>query len=289
MKNLFFKLHRFSNSWTGTVVIVLFFIFFVAQAFVIPSGSMQNTLLVGDHLFVKKFSYGVATPHIPWIEVPVWFESDDGHIIDGDRPKRGDIVVFRYPNEPKTYFVKRNFAVGGDEVIFAPKVMFLRPHEGDEFIDKNYPKDKIVTLMNKKFVKNPYDHFKGVHYSSNGKKDNFGGRDLDTFDMAINAYNNRNFSMEPVMVAELPGVGSLSFNAFYAKVKDDEFFMAGDNRENSYDSRFWGSVPYKFIIGKPWFIYFSWDKDYKIRWDRIGRIVDSLQYNEKLIDKYSNE
>ena len=65
------KIYNWSSSWTGTIVIVLTIIFFVAQAFVIPSGSMKNTLLIGDMLFVKKFSYGVPTPTIPWIEVKV--------------------------------------------------------------------------------------------------------------------------------------------------------------------------------------------------------------------------
>ena len=81
-KNIFLKLYHFSNSWTGTLIIVLLVIFFVAQAFKIPSGSMKNTLLIGDFLFVKKFAYGVPVPHIPWLEIPVWFDSDgDGHII----------------------------------------------------------------------------------------------------------------------------------------------------------------------------------------------------------------
>ena len=87
--NLFLKLYHFSNSWTGTLIIVLMVIFFVAQAFVIPSGSMKNTLLVGDYLFVKKYVYGIPTPHITWLEIPVWFDSDgDGHIIKGEGPKR---------------------------------------------------------------------------------------------------------------------------------------------------------------------------------------------------------
>ena len=99
------KLYHWSSTWTGTVVIVLSIIFFVAQAFVIPSGSMKNTLLIGDMLFVKKFAYGIPTPTIPWLEVKVLPDfNDNGHLIEGDRPKRGDITVFRYPGNPKNSF-----------------------------------------------------------------------------------------------------------------------------------------------------------------------------------------
>ena len=100
------KIYNWSSSWTGTIVIVLTIIFFVAQAFVIPSGSMKNTLLIGDMLFVKKFSYGVPSPTIPWIEVKVLPDfKGNGHLIEGERPKRGDIVVFRYPHNPDIHYV----------------------------------------------------------------------------------------------------------------------------------------------------------------------------------------
>ena len=65
--------------------------------------------------------------------------------------------------------------------------------------------------------------------------------------------------------------------AFYATIEQDSFFMMGDNRNNSSDSRFWGVVPYRYVIGKPWFIYFSWDDDFNIRWNRIGKSVESLE------------
>jgi len=64
------------------------------------------------------------------------------------------------------------------------------------------------------------------------------------------------------------------------KVEKGHWFMMGDNRDHSNDSRFWGSVPYRLIVGQPWFIYFSWDKNYMIRWDRIGRNIETLEREE---------
>jgi signal peptidase I len=82
----------------------------------------------------------------------------------------------------------------------------------------------------------------------------------------------------------LPKKPGLMFNAFYKKVPNKEYFMMGDNRDHSNDSRFWGSVPYSLIVGKPWFIYFSWDKNYRVRWNRIGRIIDTLQTDKRFLD-----
>ena len=124
------KLYGWSSSWTGTIVIVLGIIFFVAQAFVIPSGSMKNSLLIGDMLFVKKFSYGIPTPRIPWLEVKVLPDfNDNGHLIEGPRPKRGDIVVFRYPKNETIHYVKRAVATGGDLIAIKDKHLLLHSVE----------------------------------------------------------------------------------------------------------------------------------------------------------------
>ncbi len=247
MKDKLIKLYNFSNSWTGTIIIVLLVIFFVAQAFVIPSGSMKNTLLIGDHLFVKKFVYGIPIPRIPWIELPIMPDfNNNGHLIEGERPKRGDIVIFRYPEDEKIHYVKRCVAVGGDMVGVWNKNLILRPHEGDEYIKANYPKESIIVdESGKLWVINPYrEAHRGIH--------------------------NDDTAMFPPQIINFPPV----------KVDEDSFFMVGDNRDHSNDSRFWGQVPYKYIIGTPWFIYFSWDDDYKIRWDRVGKSVEELEAKE---------
>jgi len=104
MKKLFGKLHAFSTSWTGTIIIVLTLIFFVAQSFVIPSGSMKRTLLIGDFLFAKKFAYGIPIPELPLIGKKILPDfNGNGHLIEGKRPKRGDIVIFYVPTNKKDH------------------------------------------------------------------------------------------------------------------------------------------------------------------------------------------
>ncbi len=278
MKNRLKKLYDFSNSWTGTVIIVLLVIFFIAQAFVIPSGSMKRTLLIGDHLFVKKFVYGVPIPHIPWLEWPVLPDfRGDGHLIDGPKPKRGDIVVFRYPGNIKVHYVKRCVALGGDEILFQEKKLYIHFREGDTWIKKHYPKNKIFKIMDKLWVLNPYmSKYPGIQYDSN----------VNLFREMVLYLNAGQLAMQPVMISGLPVYKNLPENAFYYKVPKDKFFMMGDNRDHSDDSRFWGSVPYRDIVGKPWFVYFSWnEKTYQIRWNRIGRSIKELSLNKKFIDK----
>ncbi len=240
-------LYSWSSSWTGTVVIVLMIIFFVAQAFVIPSGSMKNSMLVGDMLFVKKFSYGVPTPTIPWVEQKVLPDFDgDGHLIDGPRPQRGDIVVFRYPHEPKVHYVKRCVATGGDILFVKDKKLHLHPKEGNSYVHKRFKNFEKITIDEKLFVVAPYEkRYKGIHH-----------------DKSITTLNSPHTELFETPIIQVP---------------DDNFFMMGDNRDHSNDSRFWGTVPYKYIVGKPWFVYFSWDINKQIRWNRMFKFIDTIE------------
>ena len=272
MKHFLNRLYHFSNSWTGTLVIVLSVIFFVAQAFVIPSGSMISTLLIGDHLFVKKFAYGIPTPHLPWLEVPVMPDfRGNGHLIDGSRPQRGDIVVFRFPKDEKVHYVKRCVATENDEILYQEKNLYIHFSEGDEYIKAHYPAEKIKMIAGKLWVNNPYkEQFLGIHYDDA----------VDLFQQMTLHLSAKQLAMKPTVASELPSLPGYPFNAFYYKVEKDHYFMMGDNRDHSNDSRFWGSVPYSLIVGKPWFIYFSWDDDYKIRWNRVGRCIETMRYDK---------
>ena len=252
------KLYHWSGTWTGTIVIVLIIISFVIQSFMIPSGSMKNSLLVGDMLFVKKFTYGVPVPRIPWIEQQILPDfQGNGHLIEGDGPSRGDVVVFRYPHEEKIHYVKRCVAVGGDILFLQNKDLYIHPHEGNDFVKANYKEYESVVFDDKIFVKNPYKKsHPGIHNDPGVTK--------------LSSSHTQLFDFMPIIVPK------------------GEYFMMGDNRDHSNDSRFWGTVPYKFIVGTPWLIYFSWDENKQIRWDRMFRTPESLENSKYTQEKINH-
>lgn len=251
MKDFLKKTYKFSNSWTGTIIIVLFVIFFVAQAFRIPSGSMKDSLLIGDHLFAKKFAYGIPMPHLPFLETSIMPWSDKLRLMDGEKPKRGDIVIFRYPGNVKQHFVKRCVALPDDELFLVDKDLYIHFHEGDEWIKNNFKNYETIVFVGKLWVKNPYEkEHPGIHHDEKITDD--GQHPMEIFNFA------------PI------------------KVNKDNYFMMGDNRDHSNDSRFWGAVPYDNIEGTPWFVYFSIDEKWEIRWDRVGKTPTDLEQPEHL-------
>lgn len=184
------------------VLIALFIRTFVVQAFKIPSGSMKQTLQIGDHILVNKFLYG--------IKIPYWRKT----IIPIEKPQRGDIIVFKYPIDPDKDFIKRVIGVGGDVVECRDKKLYVNGE-----------------LLN-------HDH--GVFTDPHVLPGNIRPRD--------------NFG--PITVPE------------------NSLFVMGDNRDESFDSRFWGYVDLKAVNGKAFIIYWSWDKDkFGVRWNRLGRIL----------------
>ena len=247
------------------------------------------------------------------VEIPLLPDfNNNGHLIEGPRPQREDIVIFRKPQTPKVHFVKRCVAVGGDEVIYLDKALYIHFHDltTEADIKASYPKANIVTLRGKLWVKNPYmDKFPGIQYVPEGHT---------SFEYLATMYKHRQaIDMQAIYVEELKS------NAFYRKIEADHFYMVGDNRDNSSDSRFWGQVPYSHIVGKPWLIYMSlefrsytrvfdgengsgkdhdklkrvcpdmdigskacetlWEKQrYTVRWGRVGRRIDSIQLEEPI-------
>jgi len=193
-------------------LLALFIRTFIVQAFKIPSGSMKETLQIGDHILVNKFIYGIKLPFVMTTVIPI------------KNPKKGDIVVFKFPEDPKKDFIKRAVAVAGDTIEIIDKQVFVngerQEHAYAEFKDKG-----IVPPCTDLQKSMGFDRC---------NKDNYG----------------------PLTVPE------------------GKLFVMGDNRDHSYDSRFWGFVDLKVLKGKAFMIYWSWDSDdTSVRWRRIGNII----------------
>jgi len=194
---------EYAESIIVAVLLALVIRTFVIQAFKIPSGSMEDTLAIGDHLLVTKFLYGTKIPFT------------DTKILKIRDPQRGDVVVFEYPEDPSKDFIKRVVGIPGDVV------------EG---------KDKKVFVNGKPF-ENPHEIHKEreIIPKAQNPRDTFG----------------------PVTVPP------------------DSYFVMGDNRDRSYDSRFWGFVKSSKIKGKALIKYWSWDSEkFRVRFKNIGRLID---------------
>jgi signal peptidase I len=187
-------LKEYAEALIIALVLALFIRTFVVQAFKIPSGSMLQTLQIGDHLLVNKFKYGI---HMPFM---------DRYIFEFDGPEFQDIIVFEFPEDPSKDFIKRVVGKPGDVIEIRDKI-FYRNGES----------------LNEEYIQNTDERVAD-------RRDDFG----------------------PYTVPE----GS--------------YFVLGDNRDESYDSRFWGVVEREKILGKAWIIYWSWEGISNIRWNRIG-------------------
>ena len=222
---------EYFESIVIAVILALFVRTFVLQAFKIPTGSMENNLLIGDHLLVNKFIDAPTATSLERSLLPI------GAI------HRGDVLVFKYPVEPDRDFIKRVIGLPGETLELKNKKIFIDGKPLDE----------------------PYVHF------------------LE----------------EPHRNAELSEVTSSDVRENYGPVKvpPNQYFMMGDNRDNSADSRYWGFMPRDYVKGKALLIYWSYEserEDYedesasatlkglasvfmhfftKTRWDRLGRLI----------------
>ena len=290
------SVYGFLTSWIGALLLVFVLIFFVAQGFIIPSRSMVGTLYEGDMMLVKKFAYGVPIPKIPWIELPIFPDlRGDRHLIPGERPKRGDIVVFNPPGDDKTYYVKRNFATGGDKVVFARDGMYLRPVEGDAYIKAKFDGYDTKSFFGEVYVKEPYSkEFIGIHYGEKGVVPPYNSYVSMKSRAALYGFNNSSVGSGGIAMAQRISSGE---EVFFLHIPEEHFFMVGDNRDNSEDSRFWGTVDYSRIVGKPWITWLSItltgslesnayeEKNrYKVRWQRMFKSVDYLEHNANIFD-----
>jgi signal peptidase I len=189
------------------VILALFVRTFIVQAFKIPTGSMENNLLIGDHLLVNKFVFAPTLGRLENALLPI------------DPIRRGDIIVFKYPEEPERDFIKRVIGLPGETLELKKKRVYINGTMLDE----------------------PY-----VHYLVPPDEDN--------------------------------GAGEFDVRVQYgpATVPEGHYFMMGDNRDNSQDSRYWGFMPQQYIKGRALFVYFSFGEEpglsglvSGIRWNRI--------------------
>jgi len=212
-------------DWTAglfPVIIAVFFMrSFLFEPFKIPSGSMIPTLLVGDLILVNKFTYGLRLPVL------------NTKITEGNKPQRGDVMVFRYPPKPSLDYIKRVVGVPGDTVAYLNKRLTINGKAIEtnplpEFFDADamrYFKQYEESLGEKKHrLLNDDDRPAFVPGA-----DNFAGRD------------GCSYTVEGVT----------------CKVPDGHYFMMGDNRDNSLDSRYWGFVPEKNIVGRAFFVWMN--------------------------------
>ena len=212
-------------DWTAglfPVIIAVFFLrSFLFEPFKIPSGSMIPTLLVGDLILVNKFHYGVRLPVI------------NTKITEGSKPQRGDVMVFRYPPKPSLDYIKRVVGVPGDEVAYLNKRLTIN--------------GKVIETVT---VPEFFDE-DGMRY-------------FKQFEESLGEHKHRmlNDDERPAFV---PGADDFAFkqNCRYSvegvacKVPQGHYFMMGDNRDNSLDSRYWGFVPDKNIVGTAFFVWMN--------------------------------
>ncbi|MDX1452110.1 MAG: signal peptidase I [Oleiphilaceae bacterium] len=189
-----------SRSFFPVLAIVLVLRSFLIEPFQIPSGSMLPTLEVGDFILVNKFSYGLRLP----VAGTKFVEIDD--------PQRGDIMVFKYPEDGKTNYIKRVVGVPGDTIEYRDKVLKINGEEVPERFLAHLPPHKL-------------------------------------FEEQLGSITHRIYEHQKIANKGAEGVWTVPENAY---------FVMGDNRDNSKDSRFWGFVPDELVVGKAFAIWMQW-------------------------------
>ncbi|MBI1732081.1 MAG: signal peptidase I [Gammaproteobacteria bacterium] len=213
---------EYSRSFFPVFLIVLLLRSFLVEPFRIPSGSMMPTLLIGDFILVNKYQYGIRLPVLNTL------------VMENTRPRRGDIVVFRYPEDPSVPFIKRVVGVPGDHIIYRDKSLFvngeLMPQEAD----------------------------------GQGGEAVEGGGPLLRQSESLGRIRH-GILVDPYRLG--PAADTV--------VPEGHYFVMGDNRDNSRDSRYWGFVPDENLIGRAFFIWMNLSfKNGGVRWNRIGTILE---------------
>ncbi len=222
-------------DWTAglfPVIVVVFLLrSFLFEPFKIPSGSMIPTMLVGDLILVNKFHYGVRLPVI------------NRKVLDNNSPQRGDVMVFRYPPKPSLDYIKRVVGVPGDEVAYLNKKLSIN--------GKALSKIPLADFFDEDALR----YAKQFQETSGSK-----------------SYRLLNDADRPAFIAgadQFPWRENCRYSSegVVCKVPEGHYFMMGDNRDNSLDSRYWGFVPEANIVGKAFFVWMNFGN-----LKRIGRV-----------------
>lgn len=226
------------------ITLVLGFRSIFFEPFKIPTGSMIPTLSIGDFILVNKFTYGFKVPFSDWFSDPIY-------ITGPKKPKAGDVVVFKYPKDESLNYIKRVIGTPGDTVQMIERVIYInnKPVETVEVDGKKYIEDMV-----EKYQSYNFKFFK----TSTGESEHITQIDMD------NGYDQ---------LMNFPQI----------TIPEGKYFVMGDNRDNSSDSRFWGFVPFENIKGKAILIWFSmevpmpWspvEDKFKFRPHKIGELID---------------
>lgn len=213
---------------------VILFVFvlrsFIVEPFRIPSGSMLPTLKAGDLILVNKYAYGIRLPIV------------HNKVVSLGDPARGDVMVFRYPVDPAVDYIKRVVALPGDEVAYLNKRLYINGQEVPVERDGDFFEPDRMAFAAQYIEK------------------------LGAVDHKIIVDNNIRQDLRPIW--RFPGRENCEFNfeGLICRVPEGVYFMMGDNRDNSLDSRFWGFVPESHIVGKAFFIWMNFSEP-----SRIGR------------------
>jgi signal peptidase I len=214
-------------DWTAGLFPVILAVFvlrsFLFEPFKIPSGSMIPTLLIGDLILVNKFTYGVRLPVV------------NTKLTDGTPPQRGDVMVFRYPPKPSLDYIKRVVGVPGDEVAYLNKQLTINGQPVKKTAVPDFFDEDVMRYFKQ------YEETLGTHRHRllNDDSRRAGLSDADV--MEFPNQQNCRYSVEGVV----------------CKVPEGHYFMMGDNRDNSQDSRYWGFVPDRNIVGKAFLIWMN--------------------------------
>lgn len=214
---------EYAKSFFPIFLIVLILRSFIFEPFKIPSGSMMPTLLIGDFILVNKYDYGIRLPVL------------NSKIIDNKTPERGDIVVFRYPEDPSIPFIKRVVGLPGDKITYKDKTLYINDIS-------------VTQTMNGR-------------YNAHGS-----GRMMDGVSLRIEHLGDIEHEI-------LVSPNRLS-QELEVRVPEGHYFVLGDNRDNSKDSRFWGFVPDENLVGRAFMIWMNWDTENGgVDFHRIGTII----------------